>query len=146
MGQLCLNSDGWGILFRRRDKFGGSGTGDQFLVGMGKQKEAEAKENDHDRCCDNAERDEVEQGADIRLPCPGALIRGIGERTRCFGRLCTRVSGPTSRRELSHQLVEQLLPEHSAVRGRCLASPARDLEISDAQPTEPRFCCYRLQA
>jgi hypothetical protein len=87
---------------------------------MGKQKEAETKENDHGRCCDNAERDEVEQGADMGLRCRGALIRGIGERTRCFGRLWPRVSGCTSHRELPRLLIERLLSEHSAVH---LASP-----------------------
>jgi hypothetical protein len=54
---------------------------------MGEQKEAETKENDHGRCCDNAERDEVEQGAEVRLWCRGALFREVGERTRCFGGL-----------------------------------------------------------
>src|SRR6202035_2481026 len=46
-----------------------TGIGDQFPIGTGKQKEAETKENDHGRCCDNAERDEVEQGAEIGLWC-----------------------------------------------------------------------------
>lgn len=126
MGQLCLNSKGCGILALRRDKIGTPGfdfgaavavavTGDQFLVRMGKQKEAEAKENDHGCYRDTAERDEAERGANIRLRCPGALTRGIGERSRCSGRRQTRVSGRPSRRELSHQLVEQLLSEHSAM-------------------------------
>jgi hypothetical protein len=92
----CLGVKGCGIFIRRRDKIGAlgfdfdaavTGTRDQFLVGMGKQKEAETKENDHGRCCDNAERDEVEQGAEVRLWCRGALIREVGERTRCFGGL-----------------------------------------------------------
>lgn len=96
-----MSGEGCGL--RLRDKIGTpgfdfdaavTGTGDQFLVGMGKQKEAEAKENDEGRCRDNAERDEVEQGADIRLRCPDAVTRGIGERTRSFfGKLWTRVSG-----------------------------------------------------
>ena len=77
-------------------------------------KEAEAKENDHSRCRDKAERDEGEQGCDIGLRCPGPLSRGIGERNRRFGRLWTRVSTRTSRPELSRQLVEQPLSEHSA--------------------------------
>jgi hypothetical protein len=97
MGQLCLNGGGCGIRFRARDNIGAPGfrfdaavtsttTGVQFLIGMdNKQKEAEAKENSHGRYCDNAERDEVEQGADIGLRCPPALIRRIGERARCFG-------------------------------------------------------------
>jgi hypothetical protein len=87
MGQLCLNGGGCAIRFRRRDKIGTPGfdfdavvtdtaTGDQFLVGMDKQKEPEAKENDHGRCCDTAERNEVEQGSDIRFRHPGPLIRG----------------------------------------------------------------------
>jgi hypothetical protein len=52
-----------------------TGIGDQFLIGTGKQKEADAKENSHGRYCDNAERDEVEHGAEVRLWCRGALIR-----------------------------------------------------------------------
>ena len=64
-----------------------TGIGDQFLIGMGKPKEAEAKENDDGRYCDNAESDEVEHRADIGFRCRGALIWGIRERTRCFGRL-----------------------------------------------------------
>jgi hypothetical protein len=64
-----------------------TGIGDQFPIGTGKQKEAETKENEHGRCCDNAERDEVEQGAEVRLWCRGALIREVGGRTRCFGGL-----------------------------------------------------------
>jgi hypothetical protein len=58
-----------------------------------KQKEAEAKENDHSRCRDKAERDEGEQGCDIGLRCPDPLSRGIGERNRCFGGSWTRVLG-----------------------------------------------------
>jgi hypothetical protein len=50
-----------------------------------KQKEAEAKENDHSRYRDKAQRDEGEQGCDIGLRCPGPLSRRIGERTRRFG-------------------------------------------------------------
>jgi hypothetical protein len=95
-----------------------TGIGDQFLIETGKQKEAEAKENSHGRYCDNAERDEVEQR-------PGALIRGIGKRTRRFGRLWPRVSGCTSRHELPRQLVEQLLSEHSAVHLAIALSAAR---------------------
>jgi hypothetical protein len=34
---------------------------------MGKQKEAETKENGDGRYCDNAERDEVEQVPEVRL-------------------------------------------------------------------------------
>jgi hypothetical protein len=115
-----------------------TGSGDQFLIGMGKQKQADAKENSHGRYCDNAERAEVEQGADIGLQRPGALIRGIGERTRCFGRLWRRVSGCTSRRELPRQLVERLLSEHSAVH---LASPFRSTSqntIGDWRPEGSR--------
>ena len=90
-------------------------TGVQFLIGMdNKQKEAKAKENNHSRCRDKAEGDEGEQGCDIGLRCPGPLSRGIGERNRRFGRLWTRVSTRTSRPELSRQLVEQPLSEHSA--------------------------------
>jgi hypothetical protein len=126
VGQLCLNGGGCGIRFRARDNIGAPGfhfdaavtsstTGVQFLIGMdNKQKEAEAKENDHSRCRDKAERDEGEQGCDIGLRCPGPLSRGIGERNRRFGRLWTRVSTRTSRPELSRQLVEQPLSEHSA--------------------------------
>jgi hypothetical protein len=93
----CLSGKGGGNFIQRRDQIGTlgcgdfdaaiTGIGDQFLIGMGKQKEAETKENDHGRCCDNAERDEVEQGAEVRLWCRGALIREVGERTRCFGGL-----------------------------------------------------------
>jgi hypothetical protein len=79
-----------------------------------KQKEAEAKENDHSRCRDKAERDEGERGCDIGLRCPDPRSRGIGERNRCFGRPWTRVSARTSRPELSRQLVEEPLSEHSA--------------------------------
>jgi hypothetical protein len=81
-----------------------------FFVRMGKQKEAEPTENDHGPCCDNAERDEVEQGAEVRLWCPDALIWKIGGHTRRFGRPRTRVSGC----ELLCQLVERLLSERSA--------------------------------
>jgi hypothetical protein len=81
-----------------------------FFVRMGKQKEPEPTENDHGRCCDNAERDEVEQGAEVRLWCPDALIWKIGGHTRRFGRPWTRVSGC----ELLCQLVERLLSERSA--------------------------------
>jgi hypothetical protein len=99
MGQLCLNGGGYGIRFRARDNIGAPGfhfdaavpsttTGVQFLIGMdNKQKEAEAKENSHGCYCDSAERDEVEQGAEVRLRWRGALIREVGERTRCFGGL-----------------------------------------------------------
>jgi hypothetical protein len=94
----CLSGKGGGIFIRRRDQIGtlgfdfdatvtGTGTGDQFHVGMGKKKEADAKEDDRGRCCDNAERDEVEQGTEASPRCPGALIREVGERTRCFGGL-----------------------------------------------------------
>jgi hypothetical protein len=94
----CLSVKGCGIFIRRRDKIGtlgfdfdatvtGTGTGDQFHVGMGKKKEADAKEDDRGRCCDNAERDEVEHGAKVRLRCSDDVIRKIGERTRCFGGL-----------------------------------------------------------
>jgi hypothetical protein len=94
-----LNGGGCGIRFRARDNVGAPGfhfdaavtsttTGVQFLIGMdNKQKEAEAKEDDRGRCCDNAERDEVEQGAEASPRCPGAPIREVGERTRCFGGL-----------------------------------------------------------
>jgi hypothetical protein len=34
-------------------------TGDQFIVRVGKQKEAETKENEHGCYCDNAEGDNV---------------------------------------------------------------------------------------
>jgi hypothetical protein len=97
--QLCLNGGGCGIRFRARDNIGAPGfhfdasgtgttTGGQFLIGMdNKKKEADAKENDRGRCCDNAERDEVEHRADVGFRCRGALIWGIGGRTRCFGGL-----------------------------------------------------------
>jgi hypothetical protein len=73
-----LNRDGSSILVRRRHKVGrprfdfdaavtGIEPSDLSLVGMGKQEEAETKENNHCCCCDNGERDKVEQGADIRL-------------------------------------------------------------------------------
>ena len=94
----CLSVKGCGIFIRRRDKIGtlgfdfdasvtDTGTGDQFHVGMGEKKEADAKENDRGRCCDNAERDEVEQGTEASPRCPGAPIREVGGRTRCFGGL-----------------------------------------------------------
>ena len=81
----CLSVKGYGIFIRRRDKIGtlgfdfdasvtGTGTGDQFHVGMGEKKEADAKENDRGRRCDNAERDEVEHRADVGFRCRGALI------------------------------------------------------------------------
>jgi hypothetical protein len=69
-----------------------AGIDGQFFARTGKQKEGETKENDRGCCCDNAERDEVEQGADMGPRCRGALIRGIGERTWCFGRLWPRLS------------------------------------------------------
>ena len=87
----------------------GIGIGDQSLVGTGKQQEAETKENDHGRYCDNAERDQVEQGNDIALQRPSALIRGIGERVLCFAELRTRVS----EREPLCQLIEQPRRERS---------------------------------
>jgi hypothetical protein len=96
MGQFCWNGEGCDVLFRRRAKIGApgfdfdavTGAGDQLPVGVGKQKEAEAKENDHGRYCNNAKEDEVEQGAsDTRPRCPRALTRGIGERVRRFGGL-----------------------------------------------------------
>ena len=72
---------------RRRDQIGmlgcdfdaaiGRGIGDQFLIVMGKQKEAEAKINDDGRCCDNAERDEVEHRASITLSSL-AVVRSFG--------------------------------------------------------------------
>src|SRR3984893_8198189 len=74
-----------------------TGIGDTVLIGMGKQKEGETNENDDGRYCDNAERDEVEHAG---FRCRGALTWGIGERTRCFGRLWPRVSGCISHREL----------------------------------------------
>jgi hypothetical protein len=92
MGQFCLNGDGCGILVRRRQRIGRPGlnsdaavvvtwTSDLLLVGMGKQKEAQTEENYHGWYCNNGERDNVEQGADIGLQRPGALTRGIGGRT-----------------------------------------------------------------
>jgi hypothetical protein len=70
-------------------------TRDQFPVGVGKQQQAEAKENDHDRNRDNAERNEIEQAADMRLRCQE--IRG---RTRDFGGLGTGSPWRGSPREL----------------------------------------------
>jgi hypothetical protein len=103
MGHLWVSDKGRSILIWRQGKIRGPGfdfdaaltgigTGDQFLAGIGKQKEAETKENDHGCCCDNGERDKVEKGSDIGLRRPGARIRGIGERTRYFGRL--GIGGP----------------------------------------------------
>jgi hypothetical protein len=40
----------------------GIGTGDQFPAGSGKQKKAEAKENDYGCCGDNGERDKGKEG------------------------------------------------------------------------------------
>jgi hypothetical protein len=77
-----LNGEGCDLLFRRRAKIGTpgfdfdavTGADDQLPVGMGKQKEAEAKEDDHGRYCDNAKEDKVEQGApDIRIRRSGGL-------------------------------------------------------------------------
>ena len=73
-----------------------AGIDDQSFARTGKQKEGKTKENDRSRCCDNAERDEVEQGADMGLRCRGALIRRIGGHTRRFDRLWTRVLGGRS--------------------------------------------------
>jgi hypothetical protein len=74
---------------------------------MGEQKEADAEENIHGRCRDDAERGEVEQGADSRVPRRGALIPGIGGRTRYFGGLRIGGSGRASQREPLRQLIEQ---------------------------------------
>ena len=137
IGQLCLNGGGCGIRFRARDNIGALGfhfdaavtsttTGVQFLIGKdNKQKEAEAKENSHGRYCDNAERDEVEQGADIGLPRPGALIRGIGQRARRFGRLWPRVSGCTSRPRTAAPARRTIASEYSAVHLAMALSAAR---------------------
>ncbi len=105
---LSLDGQGCDVRFRRRANIRAPGflfdaaiTGgdDRLLVGMGKQKEAEAKGGAHGRHCDEAEGDEVEQDTpDSRLRCRGALIRGIAERIRHLGGLWTRVLGRASRR------------------------------------------------
>jgi hypothetical protein len=98
-----VSGKGRSIPIWRRGKIGGPGsdfdaalsgigTGDQFLAGIGKQKEAETKENDHGCCCNTGERDKVEERAEVGLRRPDARIRGIGERTRYFGRL--GIEGP----------------------------------------------------
>jgi hypothetical protein len=53
-----------------------AGIDGQSFARTGKQKEGETKENDHGRCCDNAERDEVEQGADMGSPLPWCAHSG----------------------------------------------------------------------
>ena len=65
------------------------------IVGMGKKKEADAKEDDRGRCCDNAERDEVEQGAEVRLRC---LVPPFGRSEGAPGALAG--CEPEFRREL----------------------------------------------
>ncbi len=86
-----MSGKGYSILIWRWGKIGGPGfhfdaavagigTGDRFLAGIGKQKEAETKENDRGCCCDNGERAKVEEGADIGLQRAGARIRRIGDR------------------------------------------------------------------
>ena len=70
-----------------------TGIDGQSFARTGKQKKGETKENDRGCCCVNAERDDVEQGADMGLRCRGVLIRGIGARTCRFGRLWPRVLG-----------------------------------------------------
>jgi hypothetical protein len=52
---------------------------------MGKQKEPEAKEDHYDRRCDKAQRDKVEQGANVGRHGPDALFRLIADRTRYLG-------------------------------------------------------------
>jgi hypothetical protein len=96
MWQLYLNVGAGGIPTRRWHKIGrsalnfdvavvGAWTVDLVLVGVGKQEEAEAKEDDHDRCRDNTQREEVKSSAEIGLRYPGALIRRI--------RACIRYGG-----------------------------------------------------
>jgi len=62
-----------------------TGTGDRFVARMGKQKEPEAKEDHYDRRCDKAQRDKVEQGANVGRHGPDALFRLIADRTRYLG-------------------------------------------------------------
>jgi hypothetical protein len=130
-----LDGGGCRIQNRRGDRIGAPGFDfDAAVTGAGierqscartcKQEEGEAKVNDDGRCCDNADRDEVEQGAKVRLWCPDALIRKIGGRTRRFGGLWTRVSGGG----LFCQLVEHLLSERSAGISRS-PFPGKTLQI-----------------
>jgi len=74
--------------------------GNVSLVGVGEQKEAKTKENDHDCCRNNAERDEVEPGADIEFQRPGALVRGTRGLTQYFGEVEIGGPGCASPREL----------------------------------------------
>jgi hypothetical protein len=114
----CLSGGERAVLIRRLRKIRGAGfdfddtvsgvgTGDQFLITVGKQQKTDAKENDHGRYCDKPERDKVKQDDDIGLQRVGALIRGIGALIRYLGGLGSGGLGRISPRKLSRQRIEQ---------------------------------------
>jgi hypothetical protein len=84
-----LDGGGCRIQNRRGDRIGAPGFDfDAAVTGARIERQSlrwDLQVNDDGRCCDNADRDEVEQGAKVRLWCPDAVIRKIGGRTRRFG-------------------------------------------------------------
>src|SRR5215472_5234846 len=76
---------------------------------MRKQQETQTKEDHHDRCRDEAQRDEVEQRAGVRRRRRDALLPPRADQTQYFDCPPAPVAQQSSPSELSYQLIDELL-------------------------------------